>query len=148
MRSSIIRCFVTCPQGPCISPRCFASGAVRDFQPDPQPCLLCVSELFRRLTNASGVNGWGDRWLEGPVVDALPEFLSLAQELLVTQWHCFVPPAVRRRLADRFVFSASMPLDRVASRTLPGCRLFSSHSDVLMTLRMLERDWRGVLRYG
>lgn len=36
-------CFVKCPRGPCISPRCSASGAVREFQPDPRPCLLCVS---------------------------------------------------------------------------------------------------------
>lgn len=65
----------------------------------------------RRLTSGdpgATSGGWGDRWLEGPVVETLPDFLDLAEELLVTQLHCFQPSAVSgfvwRRKAYVFFF--------------------------------------------
>ncbi len=62
---------------------------------------IVVSFLDRRLTSGDqGASGWGDRWLEGPVVETLPDFLDLAKELLVTQWHCFQPAVVSIRAAS------------------------------------------------
>ncbi|CAM9999080.1 unnamed protein product [Ascophyllum nodosum] len=69
----------------------------------PQACGLALGRLHAlgRLTGGQRVasEGWGDGWLEGPVVETLPEFLDLSKELLVTQWHCFVPSAASRGMA-------------------------------------------------
>ncbi|CAN0149273.1 unnamed protein product, partial [Pylaiella littoralis] len=68
----------------------------------PQACELALGRLHAlgRLTSAgdqrASSSAWGNRWLEGPVVETLPDFLDLSQELLVTQLHCF-QPSVRER---------------------------------------------------
>ena len=69
--------------------------------PPPPLCVFRLAHRDSRLTLTSedqDTSGWGKRWLEGPVVETLPDFLDLSRELLVTQWHCFQPAVVRAKL--------------------------------------------------